>query len=91
MALVYYYCLSVILRRFNQAELKLLFLTLFLIYLLSFYGKLDKERKRGLKGVFELAYHQIEQELINLNVMEAEIWLKTPTGDGYYDKYHFAR
>ncbi len=64
---------------------------LFSTSLSSFYGKLDKEGKRGLKGVFELAYHQVEQELINLVVTEAEVWLKTPTGDGYYDKYHLAR
>ncbi len=86
-ALAYHYCLSIIFREFNQVELELLLL----ISLPLFYGKLDKEEKRGLKGVFESAYHQIEQELINLIVMEAEVWLKTPVGDGYHDKYHFTR
>ncbi len=56
-ALAYHYRLSIILRRFNQAALELLFST----SLPSFYGKLDKEGKRGLKGVFESVYHQVEQ------------------------------
>lgn len=53
---VYYYCLSIIFKKFNQAELELLFST----YLLLFYNKLDKKRKKELKGVFKLAQHQVE-------------------------------
>ncbi len=68
-------------------ELELLFLT----SLLSFYGKLDKKKKKGLKCIFELAYHQVEQELINLIMTETEVWLKTPIGNGYHDQYHLAR
>lgn len=85
--LAYHYRLSIIFRKFNQAELELLFST----NLSLFYGKLSKDEKRGLKGVFELAYHQIEQELINLIMTEAEVWLKIPAKDGYYDKYQLAR
>lgn len=85
--LAYYYHLSIILRGFNQAKLELLFST----NLLLFYGKLDKEGKKGLKDVFKLAYHQVEQELINLIVTEAKVWLKTPVRDGYHNKYHLAR
>lgn len=54
--LAYHYCLSLIFRNFNQAELEVLFL----ISLLFFYKNLDKEGIKDLNDVFEFTYYQFE-------------------------------
>ncbi len=86
-ALAYYYCLSLILRGFNQAELDVLFST----SLPSFYGRCNKDGKKALKDAFESAYHHVECELIENITAEANLWLETPAGNNYHDKYHLAR
>ena len=86
-ALAYHYYLSLILRGFNQAKLEVLSLT----SLPFLYEKFNKKGKKALKDLFELAYHQVEQEIITRIVAEIEICLKTFTGNKYYDKYHLVQ
>ncbi len=86
-ALAYHYCLSLILRGFNQAELDVLFST----SLPSFYGRCDKDGKKALRNAFESAYHHVERELIENITAEANLWLETPIGNNYHDKYYLAR
>ncbi len=86
-AFAYHYRLSLILRGFNQAELDVLFST----SLPSFYDRCDKDGKKALRDAFESAYHHIERKLIENIIAEANLWLKTPTGNNYHDKYHLAQ
>lgn len=55
-ALAYHYCLSIIFRDFNQAELDVLLST----SLLLFYGKCNKNGKKVLKDVFQSTYYQVK-------------------------------
>ncbi len=70
-----------------QAELDVLFST----SLPSFYGRCDKDGKKALRDSFESAYHHVERELIESITAEANLWLETPAGNNYHDKYHLAR
>lgn len=83
-ALVYYYCLSLIFRDFNQAELDFLFS----ISLSYFYGKGTKDGKKTWRDVFESAYNQVKRELIINIIVEVNLWLDTLVGNNYYDKYY---
>ena len=86
-ALVYHYYLSFILRGFNQAELDVLFST----SLPFFYGRCDKDGKKALRDAFKSAYHQVERELIANITVKANLWLETPAGNNYHNRYHLAR
>ncbi len=82
-ALAYYYHLSLILWSFNQTELDVLLST----SLLFFYGRCNKDGKKALRDAFESVYHYVKCEQIKNITAEANLWLETPVGNNYYDKY----